>query len=279
MDRAVDRGVEYLALTDHDTIAGICWLKHHGIPKQLRLIPGCEVSTLWGNQEIHIVALGIDTDLPDANDFLERQKQARRKRSLLIAEKLGKRLADYSAAQCFEGALGRARSAQQDADPEFILADDDIQVGSPHFASWLITQKVVESFDEAFKKYLGARHVGKAKQFWPHMTDAIKAILSWGAIPVLAHPGRYKMSGMKMQAMIKDFAGAGGLAMEVVGCQQPWGEREKLGRLCNETGLHASKGSDFHGPWSEYIDLGRLGEVPENCSSVFDLLEEKHFLF
>ncbi|MCL6270930.1 PHP domain-containing protein [Sansalvadorimonas sp. 2012CJ34-2] len=272
LERAIEQGVESLALTDHDTVAGVRWLQNYGIPESIRLIPGCEFSTLWGNQEIHIVALNIDLENPDALAFLDNQKKARRQRSERIAEKLAQRLTDFTAEECFEGALGQAKEAQKKAGEEFVLDDEDIQVGSPHFAEWLITKGIVSSFDMAFKKYLGAKRIGNAKQFWPHLKEAVPAILSWGAVPVLAHPGRYRMSGMKMKALIKDFSEAGGLAMEVLGCQQPWGEREKLAALCNEYGLCASQGSDFHGPWSPYVELGRLGELPAGCRSVLALL-------
>ena len=147
-----------------------------------------------------------------------------------------------------------------------------MQIGRPHFASWLVEQGLVADRNGAFDKYLGARRIGNAKQHWPGMKEAIRAIRSWGAVPVLAHPGRYRMTAMKLQEVIRDFAASGGQAMEVVGCQQPRGERETMAKYCQKFDLHGSLGSDFHGPWSEFVELGRLAPMPEDVRSVTELL-------
>ncbi len=272
LERALEQGVDCLALTDHDNVDGVRWLQEQGIPEQIKLIPGCEISTLWGTSEIHIVALGLDMDSPEVEQFLRDQGRARRERSERIADKLSRRLPDYSAEDCLEGALSDARDAQIKADERFVLADENLQIGRPHFAGWMVKQGIVADRNSAFDKYLSAKRLGNAKQHWPRMADAIAAIISWGAIPVLAHPGRYRMTGMKLKAVINDFAKAGGKAMEVVGCQQPYGERETMVKYCQDFGLHGSMGSDFHGPWSEFVELGRLAPMPEGCSPVTELL-------
>ncbi|MTI12997.1 PHP domain-containing protein [Sansalvadorimonas verongulae] len=272
LERAIGVGVDCLALTDHDTIAGTRWLVEQGVPESIHLIPGCEISTLWGSREIHIVALGFDLDNPDMLRFLTAQGRARWQRFERIAEKVSRRLPEYSLEQCLEGALGQARQAQEKADPNFVLDDQDIQIGRPHFASWMVQQGLTPDRNAAFDKYLSAKRIGNAKQHWPAMADTVQAILSWGAVPVLAHPGRYRMTGMKLQELIRAFSQAGGLAMEVVGCQQPHGERETMAKYCEKFSLHGSMGSDFHGPWSDYVELGRLGPLPESCTSVTELL-------
>ena len=272
LERAIQCGVDCLALTDHDTIAGTRWLVEQGVPESIRLIPGCEISCVWGSREIHVVALGFDLDNPDMQHFLADQGKARWQRSERIADKVSRRLPDYSMEQCLDGAVAQARQAQEKADSAFVLDDDHIQIGRPHFASWMVQEGITADKNGAFDKYLSAKRIGNAKQHWPLMADAVKAILGWGAVPVLAHPGRYRMTGMKLQELIRAFSEAGGLAMEVVGCQQPHGEKETMARYCEKFSLHGSMGSDFHGPWSEYVELGRLGPLPENCPSVGELL-------
>lgn len=276
VERAISVGVERLALTDHDTIAGLHWLAQQGLVAyyrpQIEVIYGCEISCLWGSSEIHVVSLGFAGDDPAVNSFLDRQSDARAERSERIADKLARRLPDYSAAACLEGAIGQAMAAQRRADPEFVLTGRNLQIGRPHFAGWMVEQGIVCDRNAAFDKYLGAKHIGNARQHWPHLKEVVAAICSWGAVAVLAHPGRYRMTAMKLQELIRDFAAAGGQAMEVVGCQQPWGEREQMARYCEKFALHASLGSDFHGPWSDYVELGRLRAIPEGCRSVVELL-------
>ena len=276
LDRAIRQEVDYLALTDHDTVAGIRWLREQAASMgeiSTHLVNGCELSCLWGNREIHVVALGFDLENPDLLEFLKNQGATRFNRCQRIAEKVSRRLPGYSADDCLMGALEQAHKAQSNADPEFVLSDEDIQVGRPHFASWMVQEGIVNDKNTAFDKYLGARRIGNAKQLWPSLKSTVQAILSWGAVPVLAHPGRYRMTAMKLQEVIRDFASSGGKAMEVVGCQQPWGERETMAKYCDKFELHASMGSDFHGPWSEFVELGRLSSLPEGTHSVVDLLE------
>ena len=93
---------------------------------------------------------------------------------------------------------------------------------------------------------------------------------------MLAHPGKYRLTGVKLQALAEDFAHAGGLALEVVGCLQPWGERDKLVELCEKYHFAASLGSDFHGPWSERVELGRLKPIPEGCQPVWELFDDRY---
>ncbi|CAM3812339.1 PHP domain-containing protein [Parendozoicomonas haliclonae] len=277
LERAVAREVDYLALTDHDTVAGVRWLRDQGLlaqyQEQLTMVFGSELSCLWGTSEIHIVALGLDMDDPDVQTFLEQQGEARWQRSERIADKVARRLPGFAAEACLEGAVQQAQQAQAKADPDFILSDRDLQIGRPHFAGWMVEQGIVADRNSAFDKYLGAKRIGNARQHWPGLQETVRAIRSWNAVPVLAHPGRYRMTGMKLQEVIRGFKEAGGLAMEVVGCQQPWGERETMAKYCEKFELHASLGSDFHGPWSEYVELGRLAPVPENCRPVMELLE------
>ncbi len=276
LERAIAQGVEYLALTDHDTVAGVVWLEQQGLLKthehEIKMIFGSELSCLWGTLEIHVVALGLNLNNPDVQDFLDRQGEARWQRCERIAKKVAQRLPGHSWEDFLNGAIAQAGHAQQKADPEFVLSGRELQIGRPHMASWMVQEGIVSDRNTAFDKYLGAKRIGNARQHWPSLKEVVAAVRRWGAVPVLAHPGRYRMTGMKLQELIRDFAASGGQAMEVVGCQQPWGERDTMAKYCEKFDLYASLGSDFHGPWSPFVELGRLGGAPENCRSVVEIL-------
>ena len=123
LQRAIDQKVDCLALTDHDTVAGVRWLNAQGVPESIRLIPGSELSCLWGTREIHVVALGFDLGNPDVQAYMACQAEARRRRSEQIADKLSRRLNGYSTEDCLEGAVKQVLKAQQAADPGFVVKE------------------------------------------------------------------------------------------------------------------------------------------------------------
>lgn len=272
---AREQGVELLAVTDHDTVAGVRYLLSLDEDPGLTLVAGTELSCLWGNLEIHVVGLGFQLSEPGVDDCLARQHQARWQRCERIADKVARRLSGVTADQILAGAMALARNAQLATGTDFMPDPDMLQIGRPHLADWLVQEGLVPHREAAFRKYLGHRHMGNAGSHWPHITTVVDWIRGWGGVPVLAHPGKYKLSGMKLRALVEDFARAGGLAMEVVGCLQPWGERNKLAGLCGQYGLAASTGSDFHGPWSDRIRPGRLGPIPEGCRPVWELFDDR----
>ena len=278
IQRAAGLQLDCLALTDHDTLAGVRWLQEQAPAVPVRLVAGCEISCTWGRKEFHVVALGVDPDNPATHAFIERQSEGRRQRSRRIASKLASRLSGYTADQCMEGALTQARQAQVNADPDFVLPDDQLQTGRPHFAAWMVQEQLVPDRRTAFERYLRKCCPGGTERYWASLQETATAIKSWNALAVLAHPGRYRVTATQLRALLKDFAAAGGTALEVIGCRQPYGESGKLAALGQEFGLCGSMGSDFHAPGSEYIELGRLAPLPAGCPSVVPLLEERDLL-
>lgn len=276
LERARLQGVDLLAITDHDTVAGVRHLLSTVEDPGLMLVAGTELSCLWGNQEIHVVGLGFSLAAHGVDECLMQQHQSRWKRCERIAEKVAQRLPGMTAEQVLAGAVSLARSAQVAAGSDFLPDSDELQIGRPHFADWLIREGKVSRREVAFKKYLGNKHIGNARFHWPHLATVVDWIRGWGGVSVLAHPGKYKLTGMKLQALVEDFAHAGGQALEVVGCLQPWGERDKLIKLCVLYRLAASLGSDFHGPWSERVELGKLSPIPEGCQPVWELFDDKY---
>ena len=198
---------------------------------------------------IHVVGLGIDPSHPAMAEGLSVQKAARLKRAETIAERLEKR--------GFDGALAGAKA----------LAGDS-QLGRPHFARFLVDHGHVSSFNQAFKKHLGAGKPGDVKAMWPAMATAVQWIEQCGGIAVLAHPLHYKMTNTKLRALLTDFREAGGRAMEVVNGRQHNDQARHLSKLAADFDLMASCGSDFHRPtpWSE---LGVMAQMPDNCHPVW----------
>lgn len=249
--RAVEMGVTTLAITDHDSTAGLPAARQEiaraGLP--LQLINGAEISTLWENHEIHIVGLGMDIDHPALIEFLAEQHQRRIRRAEMIAERLEKARIPGA----WEGALRLA---------------DGGTVTRGHFAKFLIEDGRANSMADVFKHYLARGKTGYVPPQWCTIKQAIDVIHHSGGLAVVAHPGRYRLSAKWLKRLLGHFAEHGGDAMEVAQCQQAPDERAKLAAYAQQFGLMASQGSDFHQscPW---IELGRKLWLPESLQPVW----------
>lgn len=249
--RAQVQGVNVLAITDHDTIAGYCEAIALAADfPDLRLISGIELSCRWGVHNIHVVGLNFDSHNENLLSALQTQAEARTDRAQLI----GDRLAKAGFAGCLEGAKKLAGNAQ---------------IGRPHFAQFMVDQGYVESLDQAFKRYLGAGKTGDVKATWPMLATVVSWISDSGGIAALAHPLKYSMTATKLRALLSDFAAAGGQAVEVLSGQQNNAESHHMASLADRYGLLASVGSDFHAPGGSWSELGCCGDLPANCTPVW----------
>ncbi len=248
--RAVERGVQVLALTDHDTTGALARASLAAAESGLVLIPGIEFSTQWMGRGIHVVGLNIDPTHPVLQAGIASQLELRYQRAEQIAHKLSKMNVKDSLV-----------GAQQ-------LAGDAV-IGRPHFAQYLLNAGYAPHFAGAFKKYLGAGKPGDVKQCWPEMATVIGWITAAGGIAVLAHPDKYEMTRTKLCTLVQAFREAGGRALEVVSGKQLPGVAEKLAAIANQFGLLASCGSDFHVPNQPWQELGAFGKLPSSCEPVW----------
>ncbi len=251
--RAEERGVSVLAITDHDTIAGVEFAQKAGVIHGVTVIPGIEFSSQWGKAGVHIVGLGIDRSSPVLLNAIHAQEHSRRERS----EAIGERLARAG----FSGALHGAR----------ILAAGG-SLGRPHFAQYLVNIGAVKNINAAFKKYLGTGKLADVKYQWPLMEQVVTWIHAAGGIAVLAHPAKYELTRMKLCALVDAFAMVGGDAVEVISGIQTGAITQDLAKIVNSRSLYASCGSDFHTPGQGWQELGSFGYLPENTKPVWDLL-------
>ena len=252
--RAKAAGVQQFALTDHDTTAGYLAVRHTSEAEEVGLISGAELSCRWATATIHVVGLNFDADAPEMTAMVEQLTQAREER----AEKIATRLAGVGIDDALEGAKAIANGSQ---------------IGRPHFATWMAEAGAVDSAAEAFDKYLGAGKIGDVKMFWPPLSDVVQAITRAGGVAILAHPLKYRLTGMKLRALINDFKAAGGGAIEVLNGRQPETDLKRLSQLAEGNGLMCSVGSDFHRDFEYGPKLGIDVERLPNGAHVWDALE------
>ena len=252
--RAKAAGVQQFALTDHDTTAGYLAVRHTSEAEEVGLISGVELSCRWATATIHVVGLNFDADAPEMTAMVEQLTQAREER----AEKIATRLAGVGIDDALEGAKAIANGSQ---------------IGRPHFATWMAEAGAVDSVAEAFDKYLGAGKIGDVKMFWPPLSDVVQATTRAGGVAILAHPLKYRLTGMKLRALINDFKAAGGGAIEVLNGRQPETDLKRLSQLAEGNGLMCSVGSDFHRDFEYGPKLGIDVERLPNGAHVWDALE------
>lgn len=236
--RAIERGLSHLAITDHDSLAA-----HSEVASsdELTIIPGVELSTDWNGLEIHIVGLGIDTQNPALIALLETQQERRRRR-----------IANFDERLCALNIHGLQ---------DYMSALPCHSYTRTHVADFLVSSGHSKNHQKAFKKYLARKGKIYVAAEWSALAEAVQILREAGGIAVLAHPGRYPLSRSKLQQLLTDFKAAGGEAMEVSYSNIDPNTRSKLVDMAESFSLYSSQGSDFHTDEAHWTDLGRFPEL------------------
>ena len=228
--------VTALAITDHDTVAGLPEAIAAGHSLGIEVIPGIELSSRWGQTELHILGYFLDWNDQELQRRLTRFQDARHVRNPRIIEKLN--------------ALG------------IHLTYDDVKalagnasIGRPHIARVLIEKGYVTSAKEAFERYLADGAAAHVPRELPEPAEAIAVIRAARGIPVLAHPswldrseGIYKICE-RLKAV-----GLAGLEVHY-STHRPEQTMAYLD-VARRLGLLVTGGSDFHGVTKPDIEVG-----------------------
>jgi predicted metal-dependent phosphoesterase TrpH len=248
--RAAAAGVTVLALTDHDTVAGVEEAEHSAGLHGVRLVPGVEISASWRAQAIHVLGLWVDPAAAEFREVLSQQGERRRVRMRKICARLGK--------------LGLPAAE--------LLAAVEAQPGLPtraHLANALVSGGHVNRAEDAFRKFLGAGRSAHIAAQWPALEVVVGWIRAAGGVAALAHPARYSLSGGARRQLLTDFAAAGGAALEVVTGGNGAQHVEAVAALAVKYGLMGSVGSDFHNPSFTWNPLGRSLKLPDCVTPVW----------
>ncbi len=256
IDYALERNIELLALTDHDTIDGLSVARQYIRDNNysINLINGVEISALTEFGEIHIVGLGLDVNNEALIESLKQQHKERWIRAKDIDSKLIK-----------AGVVGVL---------EFLEKEVKQVVTRTHIAKAIVELGFAKDMQQAFKKYIGKQGRIKVAKNWMSMEQAISLIKQAGGIAVLAHPTRYPLSNRKLSYLIEAFANEEGQGIEL---SYPSLNRDKMEWLKlhqEKNGLIASSGSDFHYPNLRWTDLGRFPQVDSAIPHVFETLSQ-----
>lgn len=252
--RAAARAVQVLALTDHDTVAGLPEARAACAASGVGFVTGVEVTAGWRGQELHVVGLDVQPDSPDLQQHLAGIVALRRARVAAIGAKLQR----------------QRRFAE--LDPAREVLDSHAVPTRTHVARAIARAGLAQSVQDAFDKYLGRGCQGHVPQEWPPLADAVAAIRAAGGHAVLAHPHRYRLSAGALRNLCAEFRECGGAALETSLPALSPNDAARLASLAREHQLAGSAGSDFHEPGQPWRPLGRFAKLAEGVEPLLPRL-------
>lgn len=229
--------VTALAITDHDITTGIPEAIAAGQALGIEIIPGIEISSRYGESELHVLGYFLDWQDPELSARLATLRESRHRRNPQIIERLQSLGIDIT------------------YDEVRAVAGSD-SVGRPHIARVLMNKKVVTSAKEAFDRFLANGRPAYVPRDLPEPADAIQWIKAAHGLAVLAHPTWVKAPEGTLTNLVRQLKAAGLDGVEVhYSTHTPRQTREYLS-LAKQIDLLVTGGSDFHGVTKPDIEVG-----------------------
>ncbi|MGA9771606.1 MAG: PHP domain-containing protein [Blastocatellia bacterium] len=247
------QGARAIAITDHDTVAGLDAGRQAAEHFGIEFVDGIEISADYSPGTMHVLGYYIDDKATTLLAKLTELREAREKRNPEIAARLQ--------------ALGLDISYKEVA----LLAGNKV-VGRPHFARLMVERGYAESIQDAFNRFLAkgaAAYVEKARL---SPKDSIALIHSAGGVAVLAHPYQLKLASIEeAEQLIVELARMGLDGVEAIYSRHSDEERSVYAELAKRHGLLVTGGSDYHGTYKPDLNIVRgKGDL----SVPYALLEE-----
>ena len=251
---AHDRGIDVLAITDHDTTEG--WQEAADVAERcgVALVRGIEISARHGGDSVHLLAYLPDPTHPGLVAELARVLDGRNSRLPAILAKL------------------RGLGIDIDVDDVRRLAGETAATGRPHVADALVEKGVVADRDEAFARFLGPRGPAYVDRYAADLVTMIRLVTDAGGVTVVAHPWarRYTHRSLDRDGLAA-LREAGLAGIEVDHQDHPPETREQLRGLARELDLVATGSSDYHGDGKVAHDLGCNTTAPEQLERLLAL--------
>lgn len=225
---AAEKDLKAIAITDHDTVAGIPEAKIAAEKYKITLISGTELNINTKRGEFHLLGLGIKNESSSIKMLLEDLQKNRVLRNEQIIEKM--------------------RNAGIDITLEEVQNKfPNTEIGRPHLAKMLVEKKVVKNHQQAFDKYLGQGRPFFVQRVGANLDEAIIAIRESGGVPVLAHPMSLYISWGKLPDVLQDYFERGIAGLEAYHPGAKMGDCIRLEELGRKIGYFITAASDFHG--------------------------------
>lgn len=248
VEGAAAGGLDVIAISDHDTTAGVAEARAAARNHRIQVIPALEVSSTWEGREIHVLGYFVD---PAAPALAEHRRWARRRRQARM-EEMVERL--------------EAQGAPVDMDRVMAAAGDAADaLARPHLARALVEAGHVGSVPEAFQSLIGDEHPAFVPTRLMDPSEAVTLIHETGGVAVWAHPPLDLLD-----VLLPELEKAGLDGLEVYRASNKRHAVVRLEAACRARGLLKSGGSDWHTPDSGYA----LGDFHVEAREVEELLAE-----
>ncbi|MCI8422480.1 MAG: PHP domain-containing protein [Lawsonibacter sp.] len=221
------RGIEVLALTDHDTLSGLEEAERAGEKLGLTVLRGVELGAKE-YRNLHILGYGFSKETPGLRELCEKMRAGRDERKYRIIDFLREKGVEISLAEVEEAAGG------------------DI-ISRPHFAQVMVHRGYVSTNREAFDRYLDTEEYQRIERFKADAQTCVEAIRTAGGRASLAHPYQVGLEEEDLESLVRQLKEYG---LEGIECWYPRHSPEQTAfylRLAERYGLHITGGSDFHG--------------------------------
>ncbi len=225
---AADRGLVAIAVTDHDTTAGVAPCQVAGVEHRLEVVAGVEITCRVDDREIHLLGYFFDNgwQSSELQKVLAHARQVRRDRVDGFIERLNN--------------LGIEITRD---DVEACAGEQAGTLARPHIARALVRRKIVRSTDEAFSRFLRRGGPAFVERYRMPVADAIGHVRRAGGVAVLAHPGLNRVD-----SRIREMVDQGLAGLEVWHSKHGPAQVTRYRELTEQLGLVATGGSDCHGP-------------------------------
>ena len=249
VDLALNNNVDFLAITDHDTTNGIDEAISYSKDKNIKIIPGIELSTIHNNESIHLLGYFKDDNYKNKEllNFLEDLKISREVRAKKIINNLKK----YFNIEIY----------YEDIKDNYIIA-------RPHIAKAIIKRGYNYTFDEIFKRFIGNDSPAYVENKKISLEDGIKLLKKYGALVSLAHPVLIKKSNV--EDLIKNYDLDGLEAYYSINSQL---DTAKFINVSTKYNKILTCGSDFHGIEND-SKHGEIGSVSLDDKRINEFLEK-----
>ncbi len=234
-------GIDVVALTDHDSMAGLEDAGEMAAALGMSFVPGIEVSCRHNGISIHLLAYWPDPSHDEIIAMLGLTRDARLDRAKEIVRRVG---ADYPLV--WDDVLAQSGDADT--------------VGRPHIADALVERGVFATRDDAFAEVLAGNSAYYVPHYAPEVLDAVRTFRATGAVTVFAHPGADGRGKVVPTSVIELMADAGLVGLEVEHRDHNEPQRDRLARIAQRLGLVHTGASDYHG-------TGKLNRLGENVTS------------
>ncbi len=239
---ALEKGLFAIAVTDHDTVAGVEPALQAAEGTGLHVLPGVEISVDFQETEIHILGYFIDLEHRPLIEAMEKVRGGR----LARAEEMVRRLRELGIDITMDDVMAEA---------------GDGAVGRPHVARALVKLGVVRNGQEAFDKYLKRGKPAYVPRYKLAPEKAVHLIVQAGGLAVFAHPGLARRDDM-IDVLIPE----GLRGIEAYHTEHSAADTQRYINMAKRRGLFITGGSDSHGPKGPVpVEIGSV-YVPDECA-------------